>query len=126
MTAAKKTAPRAKKAAPRQPQDHKKPAKRVADEAKPDYRFTHQGREYFLPHAQKYVTATSGGDFMDAVLDENAGDIRLAMLALRSAKADIDADAFTALRSKSLPEFVDIVNDWIERAQGAALGESEG
>jgi len=116
----------AKKRAPRQPQDHKKSAKQIADEAKPDYRFTHEGQEYFLPHAQKYVTATSGGEFMDAVLDEGAGELKLAMLALREAQPDINPRAFAALRAKPLAEFLEIVGAWIEQAQGAALGESEG
>lgn len=116
----------AKKRAPRQPQDHKKSAKQIADEAKPDYRFTHEGQEYFLPHAQKYVTATSGGAFMDAVLDEGAGELKLAMLALREAQPDIDPGAFAALRSKPLTEFLEIVGAWIEQAQGTDVGESAG
>lgn len=118
--------PPAKKApAVRQPQDHKpktssRPkAKAVSNEAtEPDFEFEHDGHVYSLPFAARYVQSSSGGAFMDALLDESGqSEVRLAMLALQSAKDDIEPDAFEALRDKPMADFLEVVGEWMSAAQ---------
>lgn len=114
----------AKKTPARRPQDHKpktaRPnAKAVAARAtEPDFEFEHDGETYVLPYAAPYAQGTSGAAFMDALLDESGqSEMRLSMLALQAAKDDIDPDAYDALRAKPIPEFLEVVGNWLSAAQ---------
>jgi hypothetical protein len=118
--------PAKKTAAPRKPQDRRPKAKAIAAQAAgEDFTFEHDGETFALPNVTPYAASTPGGAFMDAILaDDGTSEIRLAMLALKSASDDIDPDAYEALRAKPMDEFLEIIGNWMTHAQGASLGES--
>src|SRR5690606_9175384 len=96
----------------RQPQDHKPKAVKNGG----SFTFDHDGKTYRLPSAAKYAEKSefSGGDFMDAVLKaDTTTEMRMTMSVFEAAKNDID-DAYDALRTKPVNEFLQTVGEWMQ------------
>jgi hypothetical protein len=102
--------------APRQPQDRKPKVK--------TFPFTGaDGKPYTLPLASKGTEKMSGGDFMDAALGGEVGQVTYLFQVLVAAEPS--PTALAALRTMPQDDMLDIIKAWGEYGDGdgASLGK---
>lgn len=96
------------------------PVRAVTDQDKP-FLFQHEGKAYKLPPVEQALKNVPGGDFMDAMLDDDEqAQLKLAFKALKD--SGVSPEAYAALRSKPIVEFSEVVGNWLNSG-GASLGE---
>lgn len=101
------------------PQDHK-PAK-----GEP-FRFTHEGKSYTLPNADKGRNALTGRDLRDAAVGGEVGQIGYLFKVLEAAKPS--KAALDAIYAMPQADTMQVLTDWGAHGDGdgASLGESSG
>jgi hypothetical protein len=101
----------------KQPADHK---------AKPTpYKFEGaDGKTYSLPFASKGREKITGRDMRDALMDGDAGKMKLGFLLLEACGAKVDA--VDAIYDRPNNETIEILGEWMTHGDGdgASLGKS--
>jgi hypothetical protein len=80
------------------------------------FRFKSGNQVYELPPAAAAQERMNAGDFLDAVLDGEAGQVRYFAMMLQAANPS--PEAMTALRSMTLERFGSVMEQWVKRTGG--------